>query len=1328
MNIGDRQGLAISGRMKAGLAVCWLALAWWASIGHHGYFLSGDPGVNFIQSVRIGRDYFRDNLAAHRGEPGREHVALITEGGFPCLLAAARAVNERLPFMVNALLLPLLLWMLAVYVGRLDPGQPTGYLAALLAPLLLASLPVTASQLWSLTSPFRDLLSHLLGLGALLVVSTDLSRRRIWRRVLLAGILCGLSSWARLSGALFAIPAAVQLGLLPIGQRRWQRWGLLACLGGGVALGLLPLAAQNVLEGRPWMLLPQSGSLLLSPETAGGASRQGWHPVNLPLTLPGVVSLAWNTWPGWMSAALLAGLGWWIHARQGAWRRFLPIPAGAAGFALFYGCYDRVVHRYLFPALLFIVAASAVAAAWWITLGLRRIPSARGRRSACIGLLAGLTLWAFGAGLRAPPDWTEMRRQWADARQFRTWIRDTLPQPASVITSVPGYAYWQQYFRPHQLPPWTNSPLHRGQLQMPRAPLPADRHLFLLTAPSPESGEQPLWSRETILNRYDLQPFGELPLHSRAAPGLRAYQLSLRPLHREIDLPDAGASNDFLFLFLRDLSSTNSRETVTLDSDAWASPLDISVQAGVNLVALPATHGARPARLTLRGTTPVPSVVEARWMAEDEPVGLALSDYTAAAWHALLMDNAGMDWWGYNHWRRDWGGLSDRHRSVPHAVWTNGTALRLPLAGPASPPHRAVRLYFSGVGDAGADPGVLYSSQYRWHDMRLDPVTILLGEGTWKGSRVVSFIHEVGLAGELNDAAPGPGQLQLEVPGETLLASPPFWILHRVEYAAGHTPPSSGRQPRPSTQRPGGLALPPGTEHLQPASPFHAIPLEWAGEHLARFVANADAEIGQDGRLLADDWSAQAWRAYGGGPTEPALSLVDAFLQPSPSHQGPVTPFGARPPVFLAVLEPPDPALADVLPILRLHGDLETCRVLELSTLIKPLGAWRSPDMPRLVLRRMQGWSRLDTTQEVCLDANTPVALQVDAGWLRPPGTVREPAQLYLDDQLLDRDVPNGVSCYTLPPRETAATARLSLRSTQPVPADLQPRIRPDTHPVVFQFDNRQHPSSALLFEAGDWATGPNPGRWWFRNTATLRVPVSRPDRPEDQLLVFTITRDDTETAETRFSVEDNETRQPLPSWTAQLTGSSVLLATLLPKALTPTWRRVTLRRTAPDPAVGLAAVAELAVFGFAESEPFVIAMGPHDRAFVGPGFYRREPMPADRFFRWTRAEAELRLFRPSATNDCRLRLVFSDLRDPRAAPADLRLHLNGQELTGAPETLARADGFRTWTGLAPAACWRDGLNRLQLTCRPWSPADHGLSDDHRELGVMVSALSIDPP
>jgi hypothetical protein len=140
------------------------------------------------------------------------------------------------------------------------------------------------------------------------------------------------------------------------------------------------------------------------------------------------------------------------------------------------------------------------------------------------------------------------------------------------------------------------------------------------------------------------------------------------------------------------------------------------------------------------------------------------------------------------------------------------------------------------------------------------------------------------------------------------------------------------------------------------------------------------------------------------------------------------------------------------------------------------------------------------------------------------------------------------------------------------------------------------------------------------------------------------------------------------------------------------------------------------------EAVPATINIGQitEDLPFIVRGFYAPEGDPAkpDSLFRWTMAEAELRL--PAVR---KVRVHFLPWRPVQAPAIDLAILVNGvrvkfqqvtengQEVIDIPVLVQAGPGKQEF--------------KLTIACQPFSMRDLGLSDDARSLGIAISHLEL---
>ena len=140
------------------------------------------------------------------------------------------------------------------------------------------------------------------------------------------------------------------------------------------------------------------------------------------------------------------------------------------------------------------------------------------------------------------------------------------------------------------------------------------------------------------------------------------------------------------------------------------------------------------------------------------------------------------------------------------------------------------------------------------------------------------------------------------------------------------------------------------------------------------------------------------------------------------------------------------------------------------------------------------------------------------------------------------------------------------------------------------------------------------------------------------------------------------------------------------------------------------------------EAAPATINIGQitEDLPFIVRGFHAPEGYPEqpDSLFRWTMAEAELRL--PAVR---KVRVHFHPWRPVQAPAIDLAISINGirvgfrqttengQEVIDIPVAVETGPGKKEF--------------RLTIACRPFSPSGLGLSGDTRALGIPISRLEL---
>lgn len=224
----------------------------WCGISHVSFLIYGDARIYLADAAKVEHGMVAHNVRAFLNGV-KEHDRLVTEGGYPFLLAAAKQLHAALPFVLNGILVAAIVVLLMLTTDALFGYSPTGFLAALLVPIFLLLADMSVCQgiglsrhvLWFLTYPLRSTPSYLLALAALWLGAHLEAKREDTEEtktkgtgVVVVGCLLGLAAWTRISNLVFVIPA---MFIVPRCGRKRFRYYFVAYLLVGLLLGLLPL-------------------------------------------------------------------------------------------------------------------------------------------------------------------------------------------------------------------------------------------------------------------------------------------------------------------------------------------------------------------------------------------------------------------------------------------------------------------------------------------------------------------------------------------------------------------------------------------------------------------------------------------------------------------------------------------------------------------------------------------------------------------------------------------------------------------------------------------------------------------------------------------------------------------------------------------------------------------------------------------------------------------------------------------------------------------------------------------------------------------------------
>jgi hypothetical protein len=612
----------------------------WRGVSHcHFNYTHDDPPFYLQDAHKLAHGYFAHNREtwAARGEgPELEFMRMTTEGGFPFLLFFVGKIDARLPFLINVLLWPLAIFMLAGLVRVTVRDSMVGGLAALFFPLLLL-LNSQNYWLWKFCEPYRDPSAHLLAFGGLLLLATAARKHGITgRHVLLAGGMIGLAGWARIPNVLIAIPAALVIALWRRSQLKGLLW-LWVLLGVGVVLGGLPLLGQSLFEGKGISEIGQMQSLAAG--SAAGGELPKLHLFHLPGTLVMAVTRILKDLSWWIGLLAFAGV---VIGLLTSWRSTLVICATGLTFLFFYSCYYSVKPRYFFPVHLCIVALAAHTPAW---LFLRLSESRRcpARRSAALALLAVVICVVTGSlCVRSTRAWRRLADQWQSALRVEAWLAQEFDLEDVIVTNRRYLKTWVDYF----------SPGLRTRINW-------------------------LWSNDDV-NVGDKHGRGVVR-YGWNADFIQPWDQSLISLDRVASIGNLLASGRKVYLLLHEWEDKSSPSW-------WRNDLDLHFDlvpyrslrpdsSGVVYTAYEIVPPGNP--LPLERALLAWSGAQLR---RNRTLGINFDDYATAPTASRYLEGARLRWRGYQRWQRDCGGDGrPQHRSRAVFEVDTNTTIRLPV-------------------------------------------------------------------------------------------------------------------------------------------------------------------------------------------------------------------------------------------------------------------------------------------------------------------------------------------------------------------------------------------------------------------------------------------------------------------------------------------------------------------------------------------------------------------------------------------------------------------------------------------------------------------------
>ncbi|MDP7024894.1 MAG: hypothetical protein QGH42_11730 [Kiritimatiellia bacterium] len=657
------------------------ALFCWHGLNNCSFTLIGDASTYLIDSCKLRDGYLATNLGVLSGHT-EDHVQLVTEGGYPAFLWLAGKLHKAFPFLSNGVLAALMITLLALLVRE----QAHSARHAAFSMLLLVILVFSNQEVWALVCqtmyPLRSTLAHVLALaGVVTGVSAAKGSARYRARLLLAGILVGLSTWTRVPHVLFIGPIFLyQAQLSRFKPSKYTvQCGLLLAV--GLLVGLLPLFGQNLLEGKVFYDCGQMSELVMQKRSFGNEPgsfpRRGIHPGNILYVLPDVLRGFRGAFSGWTWWLALLSLGVGLKLRL---RLTMAYAAIVAVYILFYAHYNRFFGRFLLPSILFTLALAAYLPGLLADAAVRRFRSARSERVAAMGLvgvLLALVLWL------SPNSEDDVKQTacWRDALRFEQWLREHFEEESVFVVNRQPLESWMAYFGTgkHERLGWTGSFLSdAASLQVDNF-LRQGKRVFLPELATLDGRDYASWWREDIQHRYDLM---RRPISlDCAAWGHRVVVSEVVPQSarcRQLSLPPSGREVCHLYLLARELPSEMTVQEVTLEHPQWGFPVRRNLRTGVNILPVPTTVTTKGTSITVTSSEVLPSFVLCQWM-KNTPIYYSLRSMETMPLSMRMLSGADVEWGGYAAWARDWDGSPFRSfKSYPVYLLKESSALRLP--------------------------------------------------------------------------------------------------------------------------------------------------------------------------------------------------------------------------------------------------------------------------------------------------------------------------------------------------------------------------------------------------------------------------------------------------------------------------------------------------------------------------------------------------------------------------------------------------------------------------------------------------------------------------
>jgi hypothetical protein len=648
------------------------------------YYIWGDSQFYIADLSKLRGNYFLSNLKALFSSS--DHMSLKTEGGFPFFLFLFSLINWELPFFVSGIFTVAFLFVLAL-IPVIISKKPVA-LTGILTMCVLLLIPSFARDVFWLSECLRDSCAHFWGFLGFLLCCIGITKKKM--NVFWGAACIGIACWCRVPNILFVVPVGVYF-LLSIKELWFKPFlHLLLLIVAGLLVGLLPLFGQNVLEGRPFYIPSQFGSLVENQQPAITKSQEAnVAPKESKANQILVKQLVQKSHAIKEFSAVKKGMSFenfsytsrrlfrhikgmlgtyllWLFllcSIVGVFANYklvLSLFSGAAVFFVFYGCYDKLVPRYAVIVPLFLLPMIPVCLIWVGGL-LRKFVKLKRHRSIINKVLTVVvTLTSILLMKQFYNGFDSLREQRRYCLEYKNNIEQILDKDDVYICYDPIISSWTQYLTGAKQFHWLFSVARHWDLYVDNEAhfrkfnkdvMPNNDVFYICLDDKNNSFKY--WSEQDLNLHYELSEVDHVaPMFDDDTEVLISEVQPRNATVRSFTVSTV-KTNDVskrLMLWTADESGqVPRRQTVVFQSER--SSITNSLRTGMNIYDIPENFFGDNLKLEIQSATNLPIIVDA--IAFSTNVNVRLRDYENMPATTSSLSGTLPFWYGKYHWARD---------------------------------------------------------------------------------------------------------------------------------------------------------------------------------------------------------------------------------------------------------------------------------------------------------------------------------------------------------------------------------------------------------------------------------------------------------------------------------------------------------------------------------------------------------------------------------------------------------------------------------------------------------------------------------------------------